>query len=163
TAYTGATFTDPLSSVLGDATYNTDATATSGTVSYSAPNLTWTGNLAVGATATVTYSVTVKNPDTGDKTMVNTVTSTTARSNCASGSGDSRCTATVTDLVPGLTLSASADASSATPGQVVHYTVTVSNTGQTTFTGAAFTVALSGLLDDATYNADGSATAGSVS
>jgi uncharacterized repeat protein (TIGR01451 family) len=94
TPYTGATFTDPLSSVLGDAAYNDDASATAGTVSFTSPTLTWTGNLAVGGTATITYSVTVNNPDTGDKTMVNTVTSPTAGSNCAAGSTDSRCTVT---------------------------------------------------------------------
>ena len=47
-AYTGATFTDALSAVLDDATYNGNASATSGTVSFTSPNLTWTGNLAVG-------------------------------------------------------------------------------------------------------------------
>ena len=67
TAYTGATFTDPLGGVLDDASYNANAAASSGTVSYTAPNLTWTGNLAVGASATVTYSVTVNNPDLGDR------------------------------------------------------------------------------------------------
>ena len=36
-------------------------------MSYTSPNLTWTGNLAVGATATITYSVTVNSPDTGSK------------------------------------------------------------------------------------------------
>ena len=65
TAYTGAAFTDPLAGVLDDATYNADAAATSGSVCYASPNLTWTGNLAVGAVATITYSVTVNNPDTG--------------------------------------------------------------------------------------------------
>ena len=49
TAYTGATFTDPLTSVLANAVYNANAAATAGTVSYTSPNLTWTGNLAVGA------------------------------------------------------------------------------------------------------------------
>src|SRR5206468_4102806 len=75
--YTGASFTDSLSSVLSDAAYNSDAAATAGTVSYAAPVLSWTGNLAVGASATITYSAAVNNPDTGDKTMVNTVVSPT--------------------------------------------------------------------------------------
>jgi hypothetical protein len=48
TPYTGATVTDSLSGVLGDAAYNGDAAATAGTVSYASPVLTWTGNLAVG-------------------------------------------------------------------------------------------------------------------
>ena len=60
-----------------------------------APNLTWTGNLAPGDTATITYSVTVNNPDTGDHVLANTVTSATAGSNCPSGGTDPRCTATV--------------------------------------------------------------------
>ena len=49
TPYTGATFTDSLSSVLGDATYDGNAAATAGTVTFASPTLTWTGNLAVGA------------------------------------------------------------------------------------------------------------------
>ena len=61
-------------------------TAIAGTVSFSSPNLTWTGNLAPGETATITFSVTVTNPDTGDKILTSTITSTTAGSNCASGS-----------------------------------------------------------------------------
>ena len=88
TPYTGATFTDSLAGVLNDASYNSDATATAGSVSYSSPNLTWTGNLAVGATATITFSVTVNNPDTGDKLMVDTVTSAAAGSNCPAGGTD---------------------------------------------------------------------------
>ena len=51
--------------MLANAVYNANAAATAGTVSYTSPNLTWTGNLAVGATATITYSVTVNSPDTG--------------------------------------------------------------------------------------------------
>ena len=95
TPYTGATFTDPLAGVLGNAVYNADAAATAGTVSYTSPDLTWTGNLAVGATATITYSVTVNNPDTGGKVMANTVISATAGSNCPAGGGNAACTATV--------------------------------------------------------------------
>ena len=53
--------------MLDDAAYNGDGAATAGSVSFASPNLTWTGNLAVGATATITFSVTVSNPDTGDK------------------------------------------------------------------------------------------------
>ena len=95
TALTGATFTDALSDVLDDATYNGDASATAGSVSFASPNLTWTGTLAVGAVATITFSVTVNNPDTGNKSLVSTITSTTSTSNCASGSTDARCSSTV--------------------------------------------------------------------
>ncbi len=163
TAYTGAALADSLSGVLDDASYNANATATAGSVSYSSPNLTWTGNLAVGAVATITFSVTVNNPDNGDKLLANTVTSATAGSNCPAGSTDSRCTSSIQVLVPGLAISVSAGAPTTTPGAVVHYTVTVTNTGGTAYTGAAFTDPLGDVLDDASYNADASATAGTAS
>jgi uncharacterized repeat protein (TIGR01451 family) len=147
--------------VLDDATYNGDAAATAGTVSFSSPNLTWTGNLAAGATVTVTYSVTVKNPDTGNGTLTNTVTSTTAGNNCPAGSTDARCSATVS--VSGLTITNTADVSSTTPGSTVHYTITVTNTGQTAFAGATVTDPLADVVDDAAYNGDASVTAGTVS
>ncbi len=76
TPYTGAAFTDPLAGVLDDAAYNGDAAATAGHgLATPAPNLTWTGDLAPGASATITYSVTVNNPDTGDQSLAGTVTS----------------------------------------------------------------------------------------
>ena len=163
TAYTGATFTDSLAGVVEDAVYNANAAATTGTVAYASPNLTWTGNLAVGATATITFTVTVNNPDTGDKVLASTITSTTAGSNCASGSTDARCASSIPDLVPGLTITATAASATTTPGAVVHYTVTVTNSGQTAYTGATFTDPLAGVLDDAAYNGDAAATAGTVS
>ena len=52
--------------------------------------LSWTGDLAVGAAATITYSVTVHNPDTGNHILANTVTSATPGSNCPSGGTDPR-------------------------------------------------------------------------
>ncbi|MBO1414624.1 IPT/TIG domain-containing protein [Streptomyces sp. FH025] len=55
----GATVTDDLSKVLDDAAYNGDAKATSGTAEVKDGKLTWTGDLPVGGSATVTYSVTV--------------------------------------------------------------------------------------------------------
>ena len=90
TAYTGATFTDPLGGVLDDAVYNGDAAATAtgtgtGTVTYASLALTWTGNLNPGDTATVTFSVTVNNPDTDNHLLASTVTSASAGSNCAVG------------------------------------------------------------------------------
>ena len=163
TPYTGATFTDSLAGLLSDASYNGDASATAGSVSFSSPNLTWTGDLAVGAAATITFSVTVKNPDPGDKLMTSTVTSVTAGSNCPAGGTDPRCSSSVPVLVPGLNITQLAGSTTTTPGAVVHYTVTVTNSGQTPQTGASFTDPLGGVLDDAAYNSDASATAGSVS
>jgi hypothetical protein len=51
----------------------------------------WTGNLAIGASATITYSVTVNDPETGNKILANTVTSSTPGSNCPSGSTNPQC------------------------------------------------------------------------
>ena len=66
----------------------------------------------------------------------------------------------MTVLVPGLTIAVSANTGTTTPGSVVQYTVTVTNSGQTAYTGAAFTDSLSGVLDDAAYNGNAAATAG---
>jgi len=160
--YTGAAFTDSMSGVLDDASYNGDVSASSGTAVFSSPNLTWSGNLAVGASATVTYSVTVANPDTGDKTMINTVTSSTGGNNCPAGNSDNRCNGTVAvDLSSPLTISTTTDVSSVVAGGAVHYTVTVTNSGATAL-AAAFADSLSGVLDDAVYNGDVSANKGTA-
>ena len=137
TPYTGATFTDSLAGALDDASYDGDAAATAGSVTYSSPNLTWTGNLAVGATATITFSVTVNNPDTGDKVLVTAVTSATVGSTCPPGGQSPGCTVTVAGLTPALTIAQTATPGTASPGAVVHYTVTVTDSGQTPYTGAS--------------------------
>jgi uncharacterized repeat protein (TIGR01451 family) len=118
TSYTGATFTDSLAGVLDDATYGGNATATSGTVSFTSPTLTWTGDLGIGATATITYSVTVNDPVTGDLRLANAVSSSTPGSNCPPGSTDPRCSATVTVVIGVLSISvpATADLGAAAPG-----------------------------------------------
>ncbi|WP_256788232.1 putative Ig domain-containing protein [Frankia sp. AvcI1] len=163
TAYTGTTVTSSLAGVLSDATYNADATASTGTVVYSAPNLTWTGSLAAGASATITYTVTVLDPDPGDKLLINAVTSPAIGSNCPVGGSAPACTAVVQVLVPDLTIAKTASSATTTPGGVVTYTVTVTNSGPTPYTGATFADSLTGLLDDATYNADVTASAGTAS
>jgi len=162
TPYTAATITDSLDGVLNDGTYDNDAAASSGTVSYASPVLTWTGDLAVGASAVITYTVTVNNPDTGDKHLVNTVASTTQGSNCPPGGTDPACTAAVTDLTPALTITKTASVSTTSPGSTVGYTITVADTGQTSYSPATVTDSLSGVLGDAAYNGDAAATAGTV-
>ena len=160
-AYTGVTFTDPLAGILDDATYGANAATTSGAVSYTAPNLTWTGNLAAGAAATITFSVTAAALGAGDNVMASTVTSSTLATTCPAGGVDARCTSTVT--VSGLLISTVADQATTTPGSVVRYTTTVTNTGKTAYPAATFSDNLTGVLDDAAYQGDASATAGAVS
>ena len=162
TDYTGAAFSDSLAGVLDDATYRNDAAATSGTVSFSASTVGWTGNLLIGATATITYSVLVNQPDTGNKSLTGTVVSATPGNTCPSGGTDPRCTSSVTVLIPALTVSSAVDVGTTTPGSVVNYTFSLSNTGQTAYSGATVVVDLTGVLDDATYNNDASATTGSL-
>ena len=161
--YTGATFTDPLAGVLDDATYNDNAAATAGSVSYAAPNLTWTGDLAPGASAVITYSVTVNNPDTGDQSLTGTVVSPTPGSNCPAGGADARCTVTVTVVgASTLTFTQTAAASSAVAGGTVAYTITIANSGASPYTGASFTDPLGGVLDDAAWDGDAVASSGTV-
>ena len=133
TPYTGATFTDSLTGVLDDGTFAGGATANTGTVTFS-PNLTWTGDLAVGRAPTVT-SVLVRNPDSGDRLLINAITSATPGSDCPAGNTNPACTTTVTVLVPGLTIVKSSDVAGAAPGGVVHYTSTITNSGQSPYTG----------------------------
>ena len=163
TPYTGAVVTDSLAGLANDAVYNGDAAATAGSVSYAAPVLTWTGSLAPGASATITYSVTVNNPDTGGKLLVNTVASSAAGSSCPPGTTTAPVPGHGPGADPALTIVKTASAATAVPGQTVTYTVAVTDSGQTPYTGAALTDSLAGVLGDAAYNNDAAATAGSVS
>ena len=163
TSYTGISVTDSLSGLVDDAAYDGDASATAGSVSYASPVLTWTGSLVAGAVVTVTFSVTVKAVDTGDKILGTTVSTAAAGSNCGAGGTDARCSSSVPVLIPGLDLTVTAGTSSAAPGSVVGYTIVAVNTGQTADTGVSFTASLAGVLDDASYDGNAAATAGTVS
>lgn len=67
-------------------------------------------------------------------------------------------------LVPALAISTARSAATAIPGQAVSFTVTVTNTVQTAYTGATVNVALASAVDDATYTgASASASDGTVS
>ncbi|THA85783.1 DUF11 domain-containing protein [Streptomyces sp. A0592] len=78
-------FTDDLSDVLDDATFVPGSlTSTSGSANLAGNTLTWTGTLAPGGTATVTYQVWVDTPDRGDHTLVNYVAPTAPGGSCSS-------------------------------------------------------------------------------
>ena len=96
TPYTGITVADELAGVLDDAAYNGDAAATHrhGLLHQPGPDLdraAW----RPAAAATVTFSVTVNNPDTGDKVLATTVTSAAAGNNCPAGGTDPACATSV--------------------------------------------------------------------
>jgi Ice-binding-like/Domain of unknown function DUF11/WxL domain surface cell wall-binding len=118
TAYAGAAVTGSLAGVLDDATYDNNAAATSGTVSFAAPDLTWTGDLSPGATVTITYSASVDDPATGDLILASTVSSAAPGSNCLPGSSDPRCSSAIPVVLGVLSITAPASASlgSAAPG-----------------------------------------------
>ncbi|MEI7057684.1 hypothetical protein WBG06_17805 [Nocardioides sp. CCNWLW239] len=171
TAKEPATFTDDLSAVLDDATYNDDAAADIGTATYAEPTLSWSGPLAKGETATITYSVTVNDPLSGDGTLTNAVVGP-RESNCFVDGKRARASAladecTTTDPVQAFEVDKSVEPKkTVTSGDTVSYTVRVVNTGQVAYTEdapASFSDDLSDVLDDATYNDDASATAGNTS
>ncbi len=70
----GAWLTDDLSQVLDDAEYNDDVDADLGVASVSGDTLSWEGEIPVGGTARITYSVTVGDR-IGDLRVRNVVTS----------------------------------------------------------------------------------------
>jgi uncharacterized repeat protein (TIGR01451 family)/LPXTG-motif cell wall-anchored protein len=75
-AQANAVFDDDLAAVLDDAAYNNDVAADRGKATFIAGHISWSGNLPVGAVATITYSVTVKDSDhLGDLKLRNVVSS----------------------------------------------------------------------------------------
>ena len=160
--YAGAVVTDSFAEMFDDAAYGGDASATAGAVSYASPVLTWTGDLAVGASAVVSFTVTVHNPDTGDKQVIITAASAAAGSSCPPGTTSGGCQLVVGVLTPAPTIvktaaTASGSNAVATPGGVVTYMMTVTDTGQTPYAGASLTDPLGAVLDDAAYDGDAAA------
>ncbi|MFF3089657.1 hypothetical protein ACFVRB_32140 [Streptomyces nojiriensis] len=77
-------FTDDLGDVLDDAAFVPGSlTSTTGSAALAGNTLTWTGTLAPGNTATVTYKVKVNSPDTGDRSLVNYAAPTAPGGTCA--------------------------------------------------------------------------------
>ena len=112
---------------------------------------------------TITYSVDVAYPGSGDRILTNTTASSVAGSTCPTGGTDPRCAATVIVLIPGLTITKAADTVGVVvAAETVRYTITATNTGETPYTGATFADSLAGVLDDATYNGDAVTTVGAV-
>ncbi len=106
----------------------------------------------------------MNNPDTGDKSLANTVTSADAGQQLPGRGADARCTVTLTVVgASTLTFTQTAAAASAVAGGTVTYTITIANSGASAYAGASFTDPLGGVLDDAAYNGAAVASAGTVS
>jgi uncharacterized repeat protein (TIGR01451 family) len=144
-AYTGASLSDSLSAALDDAAYNNNASATAGTVAYTAPNLTWTGNLAVGASVTITYSMTVSSPDNGDRYITDTITSSVNGNDCFPYSSDPRCAVTVLDPGPlSVTVPTGTNLGSIGPGHTISAALgSVTVTDQRLLSGGGWTATVS--------------------
>lgn len=159
----GASITDDFTKVLtdGKATYNNDATATAGNVEVKDGVLKWTGDLAIGASVTITFSLDV-NADTA-VSLVNTVTPGDPRGTCTPAE-----VCTVTNDVPlgKYTYSKISDPASTSvvkSGDKINYTITVKHQEGTRVTGASIVDELDNVLQNARYNDDATATSGTVS
>lgn len=150
-APTQATFTDDLTGVLDDASGPTGLT---GGATFASGTLSWAGDLPIGGVAVVTYSVTVLDPQEtptppADGILRNAVV-TPPEGGCADGAAADCTTETP---VRALHFEKAVDQEVAFEGDVIEYTITVTNTGAVDFTvdePAAFDDSLSRLLDDAT-------------
>ncbi len=147
TAAAPATFSDDLSAVLDDATFVTGSINSSvGTATFSSPTLSWTGVLAAGDSATVTYSVTY-HEDSGDAQLDNAAC-------IPDDEALDPAFACTTVRVPGSGLSQTktstpADGGSVDVGDEITYTLRFTNTGPAPAT-VDTTDDLSDVLDDAT-------------
>jgi uncharacterized repeat protein (TIGR01451 family) len=163
TAFAAAAIDDSLSGVLSDSSYNDDAEVVGGgTLIFADSTLSWTGALPIGAIAAITYSITVDDPDPGDKHMVNTVTSPTPGSTCPPADPSASCSAAVDVLVPALVITKTASNDTVVAGETVTYTITATNTGQAGYAPAIVTDALANVLDDGEYAGDAEPSAGST-
>ncbi|MFE5618488.1 hypothetical protein [Streptomyces sp. NPDC056524] len=95
-----ARFGDDLTGNLDDAVYNGDAKATTGTATYDGRSIAYTGDIPAGATARITYSVTVDDPVRGDGRLASGIEATSPRTNCGPGSGDPACAVTPVIVLP---------------------------------------------------------------
>ena len=137
TAGVPATITDDLTGVLDDATYNGDAAASlPGTVSYTAPELSWSGALAAGASVIVTYTMTATLA--GDGSLANV-----ACIQLEQASGD-ECATVTTEVAIAPSIGLIKSVSPSAPAdfvldQEVEYTFVATNTGNLALDGPTVT------------------------
>ena len=145
TADSPAVVRDDMSGVLDDALYLGDASVApnGGTLDWNEPVLTWTGPLAAGETAVITYSVQITN--LGDHELQNSAAVECATDACPPP-------AEVTIPLPHITPDKVSDpqsGASVEAGSEVRYTLTWTNSGQAAGPVDS-TDDLAGILDDAT-------------
>lgn len=158
TVITDALVTDDLSDVVDNATIKPESLASSKgdapAVSEDGTTLSWTGDLEVGETVTLTYSVVVNDDATSADEINNAVVGTSPEvpSNCVEGTEDG-CFTEHGVLVPGLDVNKTdGTEGDVAPGEKIDYTVVGENTGEVDLTGVVITDDLSDVLDDATID-----------
>lgn len=164
---------DDLSGVLDDATYNEDASASSGTVAFNAATerVVWNGDLAAsgnaGDTVTITLSVTVNGADNlGDAMLNNALVSPDCPDPAIFDPGDSGYVAacvTSTPVSAWIARKTMTPTTNIAPNSNVTYTVEIENTGATDLTGLSVNDDLTDVLDDAAFDGNESATTGTAS
>ncbi|MCT1363492.1 MULTISPECIES: isopeptide-forming domain-containing fimbrial protein [unclassified Microbacterium] len=171
---TGDTVLDPveigddLRAALAHAAYNDDVSATRGDVRVADGALSWNGVLRPGQDVVITYSVTV-DATAGGETIANTATGEATPLIPADPSDPESPTTPGTPITPppsstehpvnepGFAFAKTVDPAAGTavdPGDVLTYTLTAVNTGQTALDPVTITDDLSGVLPYATFNAD---------
>ena len=116
----------------------------------------------MGGTVTVTGTVTVNNPDTGNHLLASTITTAAAGSNCPPAGPAAACSVSVPVLTPGLTIAQAANVPAHHAGVAGEFTVTITDSGQTSYTGAVVGRSFAGMADDGVYDGDAVATSGSL-
>ncbi|WP_421076877.1 beta strand repeat-containing protein [Microbacterium sp. IO18] len=171
-----ASIADDLRGALAHASYNDDVTATRGDVSVVDDALDWSGVLLPGQDVVITYSVTV-DPTAGGETIANTATGTGTPLIPTDPSDPDSPTTPGTPITPppattehpvnepGFTFAKTVDPAAGTavdPGDVLTYTLTAVNTGQTVLDPVEITDDLSKVLPYASYNDDAVAVIGGL-
>ncbi|MCL2653439.1 MAG: hypothetical protein FWD63_06590, partial [Propionibacteriaceae bacterium] len=145
--YPNATLEDNLTNVLDNATLvpgSISTTATTQPIFDSATKiLSWTGNLAVGQTITVTYQVKVNNDPTLGADLHNTVTCTAGEPDCDTHHPIGAAALQISKT------SVPATGSYVIPDQVVTYTLVAQNTGAVTLNPVNLSDNLSAVLNNA--------------
>lgn len=143
-----ATMTDDLSKVLGSATFTGEATATTGSVVFAEPALNWSGALAAGESAEISYTVVYTGAAEGELKNVACVPAELTLP------GADSCASTET---PGAKLAqwktVSSNQSPVRAGSVLTYTLHFENTGKASATVDSVDD-LSHVTDDARVSAE---------
>ena len=169
-----ASIADDLRGALAHASYNDDVTATRGDVDVADGALAWSGVLRPGQDVVITYSVTV-DATAGGETIANTATGSATPLIPTDPSDPDSPTTPGTPITPppsttehpvnepGFTFAKTVDPEAGTavdPGDVLTYTLTAVNTGQTVLDPVEITDDLSKVLPYASYNGDAAAVIG---